>query len=163
MQCKVKKKWNIMQITKGVFAIFLVFFDSCQNRIYFYANVCKSIIFCYIWNKMLANDVAEIFSYITEYQRFSYRNILHVVIYGVCGVALFKTTGSYSMFMRVSINGFACRTYTLRFLPQDENSHDFYVFCTWPPRMPRFEWACFRKVRAVRTIGVCNILIIKVL
>lgn len=50
-----------------------------------------------------------VFSYIPDYQRFSYRNILHVVISGVCGVALFKTTGSYSMFMRVSISGFACR------------------------------------------------------
>ncbi len=73
-----------------------------------------------------------VFFYIPEYQRFSFRNILHVVIYGVCGVALFKTTGSYSMFMIVSISGFACRTYTLRFLSQDENSYDFYVFCTWP-------------------------------
>ena len=152
-----------MQKTKGVFAIFLVFFDSCQNRIYFYANVCKGIEFCYIKNKCWRMMLQAVFSYIPEYQRFSYRNILHVVIYGVCGVALFKTTGSYCMFMRVSISGFACRTYTLRFLPQDENSHDFYVFCTWPPRTPRFEWACFHKVRAVWMIGVCNILIIKVL
>lgn len=111
------------------------------------------------WRMMLQ----AVFSYILEYQRFPYRNILHVVIYGVCGIALFKTTGSYGKFMRVSISGFACRTHTLRFLPQDENSHDFYVFCTWPPRTPRFEWACFRKVRAVWMVGICNTLIIKVL
>lgn len=152
-----------MQKTKGVFAIFLVFFDSCQNRIYFMQTFARALSFAIFKTKCWRMMLQAIFSYIPEYQRFSYRNILRVVIYGVCGVALFKTTGSYSMFMKVSISGFACRTYTLRFLPQDENSHDFYVFCTWPPRTPRFEWACFRKVRAVRMIDVCNILIIKVL
>ena len=55
-----------MQKTKGVFAIFLVFFDSCQNRIYFMQTFAEGLRFAVLEIRCWQMALLVVISYIAE-------------------------------------------------------------------------------------------------